>query len=145
MDDIEGPGIPSDTPIHTADWTRFPPSIARHQGPMYQQDETTLTVGGGQFSATAAAPFERQPGFPVHSMIVDNYSNQWVWLGAAVDRFIPPNTFRAIIRIIGGLDIVHAEFTAPPGQNQAAAVNGQICKLAWYEAWLPDQSGLKFA
>lgn len=148
QDLLYNPQGPLDTsPEHIAypgDWIRNPPSIARHQGPVYNQDESTITVGQGQWFNGTASIFDRQPGYPVHAIVVDNYTNQFVWLGASVDRFIPPYTIGRVIRVLNAVNTVHAEFTAPPGEVQAAPVVGQTLKLAWYEAWLPEQSGLTY-
>ena len=93
------------------------------------------------FALVAATPqkkLEANVEFRAYGAYVDNFTSAWVELPDA-SRFIPPNTFRVLP--LPGVTVVKAQFGAPPGVVQPAAVAGQTCFITVTEQRVQPTGG----
>lgn len=96
-----------------------------------KQEPVALNVGG--------QPIDQQLGFISQAIVVDNYSNQWVFI-PGITQFVPPYTIRATY-ITNGTQRAQAQFLAPSGITQPPSVAGQQAICAWYDSQLPPNGG----
>ena len=90
----------------------------------------------------AGAPIlvDEQTGFPVHSILIDNWTNQWVWCDT-VRRYVPPYTGGVVFNVPSASQQVRLTLQAPPGIGLSGVVAGQFVWWAAAEELLPPSSG----
>lgn len=84
-----------------------------------QTQRITLTSGGARQTTLLS--------FRAYSLLIDNWTDQWVFVHA-VSRFVPPQT-GGVVFILRGTNKIDVEFAQPPGIVQPAAVAAQQCTM----------------
>jgi hypothetical protein len=78
--------------------------------------------------------------YPAHAVIVDNYSNQWLWFPSA-RRHVPPYTFGAVLPLFQGTELAEYLVQAPASFTQAALHANQYVVTIWTAAMQFASSG----
>jgi hypothetical protein len=91
-------------------------------------------------SVNSGRILDRQAGFPIHGLQIDNYSRIWLFVPAA-QRFIPPQCIGVQYPIFSAPSKVEIDATAPPNYSQPSAAAGDIVTVIGYEAELPYSAG----
>lgn len=96
----------------------------------------------GFFDTPAAERFSAQLGFEAHAVIVDNYSNQWIWLPSA-RRFVPPCMWGVILPLWPAVQVAEWHVQTPAGHAQGAlgTVNSLVVSI-WYAMEMAPNMGL---
>jgi hypothetical protein len=100
-------------------------------------DTTFMLIVGGTTS------FDDVLQKPAQSIVVNNYSNQWVELLDANDTFVPPYIVNMIVPVGGGTRF-RASFASPTGVPQAATIAGQRVAIEVFETALNPNAGQIF-
>lgn len=79
-------------------------------------------------------------GWQANSVIIDNYSSQYLYIPNA-PKFIDPGTRHAIVSVPSS-GIALAQYQAPPGQLQPPAGPNDVCFLTFFEQNQPAQAGI---
>lgn len=77
--------------------------------------------------------------WPAWSCRVENYTNQWLHLVGTLE-YIRPGGFGVVVTV-PGIPYAEAEFAAPPGETQPAAVPGRSARLVYYGRWMMPNPG----
>jgi hypothetical protein len=82
-------------------------------------------------------------GFPAHSILVDNWTNQWLYIDA-VRRFIPPYTGGWVLNAVSGTQQARIQLLDPSGAgiNQLAIIAGEYVWVGFAEAMIPAATGV---
>lgn len=75
-----------------------------------------------------------------HTVKIDNPTLQWLHLPDVADGYVPPAQIGYIVNLPGVLQ-ARAEWAAPPGIAQPAAILGQQAVLRFYSGQLPPNAG----
>lgn len=78
--------------------------------------------------------------FPCHAVIVDNYTNQWLWFPSA-RRFVPPYFFGVVLPLFQGTELAEYLFQAPATFTQPATRPTQYVLTVWTAAMQYASSG----
>jgi hypothetical protein len=86
-------------------------------------------------------PLQLELGFPAHSVIVDNLTNQWL-LFTSARRWVAPYTYGAIISFMQSTQVA-AYICAPPpgGFTEPVPVAGELVQMTWLAAFNAPSSG----
>lgn len=76
----------------------------------YEYPEIAITANNGVVKDVEA-------GFPIHSMIIDNYSNIWLYVDGA-QRYIPPGVVGTVLSVFAAPTKLRITAAAPPGVTQ---------------------------
>jgi hypothetical protein len=82
--------------------------------------------------------------FPCHSVIVDNYTNQWLWFPSA-RRWVPPYLFGVILPLLQATGVAEYLIQAPPTFTQAALHATQYITTEWTAQLLQPSAGTAIA
>lgn len=94
-----------------------------------------LIVGQGQQT------INQQAQFPIRAILVDNPTNQFVFL-SNLNRYVPPLTHSAVIPGDGS-QTLQAAFVTPPGQVANIAVKGQTATIIALSDAVPASAGIQ--
>jgi hypothetical protein len=100
-----------------------------------QQQSFTLIAPNGVLPATPL-------GFPANAVVVDNFSNQWLFL-PDVPKYVAPNSLN-VVMAVDGLTQGRAHFEAPAGQTQQPNPGGSA-QITWLAAAQATQAGYAIA
>jgi len=94
------------------------------------------------FTPANAGLASHQLNFTAHSVQVDNYSNQWLFLSAA-RKWIPPATVGWVLVIIPGTSVATFVVQAPGGHaNGTVGAATDPVVTVWHELALPFSGGV---
>jgi hypothetical protein len=79
--------------------------------------------------------------FPAHSVLIDNYSNMWLWLPAA-RRWVPPYFWGMTLPLYQATEIAEYFVQAPPTFTQGTLHATQYVTTMWTAALQVAQSGI---
>jgi len=80
-------------------------------------------------------------GFPVHSIIIDNPTSQWIWLESAA-RSIPPGNMDRVVQVPRASTKAQIRWRAPAGVAQPGAGAAVAATITFCEAFLQPSPGL---
>jgi hypothetical protein len=96
----------------------------------------TITVGGT--TTLCDSPL----GFPAHTVLVDNWTNQWLLIDG-IRRYIPPYTGGWVINAVSGTQIARVELEVPStAVTEIAALGGEYVWVGFAEASLQPSTGI---
>lgn len=123
--------------LHAPTSERVPPLP-----PVPQRAPQAEAVQVASFDTKGGVDVNYQLGFPCHSVIVDNLSNQWLFFPSA-RRWVAPYSYGAIIAFLQGTQVAAYRCAAPPGGGFAnpAANAGETVTTTWMAAFNMPSSG----
>jgi hypothetical protein len=81
-------------------------------------------------------------GFPVHSVVIDNPTTQWIWIESAAG-FCPPNTIGKVLQVPRASTKAQVRWRPPAGVAQPAAGAGaKNATIVFCEAFLMPNPGV---
>lgn len=110
-------------------------------GPPPQPRNEPPATGIESFERSDLAALQVELSFPCHSVLVDNFTNQWLYFPSA-NRHVAPYTFGAVLPLIRASQVASYVLTAPPTFTQAATVTGQKISTTWFGVMLGYDPGV---
>jgi hypothetical protein len=92
------------------------------------------------FLSTATARLDQELGFPVHSIMVDNPTTQWLFVQSA-QRFVMPGLMGLVMQVPRAANKAEAQWRAPVGVTQPALENATTATITFCEAFLAPNPG----
>jgi hypothetical protein len=86
--------------------------------------------------------WEKDLGFPANSLLIDNWTNQWLY-EPNLRRFIPPYSGGWVFSSPKGFQKLRILAKAPSASYApAAAIAGEFAWVGWHESFLTPQTGI---